>query len=351
MKKFIKRVIVFGILIGIGYGTYQYFFVQTDNIQSIYLVPENAVFIIETKEPFKNWQKISHSALWKHLRNNSYFSELTESINSLDSTIQRNKILFKLVGSRNLVISAHMYKNTDYDFLYIIDLQKAARLGIDKLISNIAGASYKVTRRDYQQHKIIELYDTEDNETLYIVFINNQMVASYTHSLVEASIDQHSQPVIGRDINYLEINKRIAGDDLFRIYLNYSYLDDYLKCYMDEENGYAKDLSRSLYYTGVSFDMDEDCLIKMKGYTNINADVESYPLALLNSGRGNLDIVKVTPARTGFYMGLGFTSFLEFYNNFENILSKDSEKYTAYQENIEKVEKLLKINIKDNFIR
>ncbi len=48
-------------------------------------------------------------------------------------------------------------------------------------------------------------------------------------------------------------------------------------------------------------------------------------------------------------MGLGFDSFSEFMENFEDLMKETNEDWEEYQSNIEKVEKYLKINLKENF--
>jgi len=350
MKKVLLWMIVVIILAGGSFPVF-HFFIPTTRIQSIYLVPENAVFIIETEEPFETWEKISNSAIWAHLCNNVYFAKITESTNKLDSIINSNRRLFKLLGSRKVMISAHMYKRNSYDFLYIVDLQKASRLiPVKNFIYTIIGDAYKITKRDYHKQEIIELFNKKSRETLYLSFINNQMVASYTHLLVEASIDHFSEPVIGRDINYIDIDKRIAGNDMLRLCIHYKFLNDYLNCFLNENNEYVNSLSKSLLYTGLSFDLRDDGLIKMKGYSNVNDTIDSYLLAMLLSGKGVTNITKIAPQRTAIYLGIGFDSFLKFFENFEEILKKNPKSFAEYESNKINIEKRLKINIKDNFI-
>lgn len=349
MKKKILLSILAVVVAVIGYTSYDYFLKPIESIKSIYLIPKDAIYIIEMEDAIGSWQKVSEHPMWSHLRKNAYFAELTESANSLDSLLKGNDVLSKLVGKRTILVSAHMFKRNDYDFVFAVDLQRQSKLPIESVIDAFIGKGYKVTKRDYKDQKIIELYDKESRETLYMSFIKNNFVGSYQSSLLEAAINQRNEPVIGLDVHYKDIAKQIDQDGMFRLYMQYSYLDEYMKAYMDEENEYVKQLSEQLHFTGLDCDL-KDRIIDMKGYTNINDTINSYLLAMLRSGKGAMDITNIAPQRTAFYMGLGFDSFSEFTENFGNLMKESTEDYDEYMENIQKIESFLDISLKDDFL-
>ncbi|MDN5200448.1 DUF3352 domain-containing protein [Fulvivirgaceae bacterium BMA10] len=351
----LKKIFLWGIfsfvLVATAFIVYRFFLIPEGSLKPIYLVPEDAIYIIETEEPVDSWEKIRSSQVWEHLQQNAYFAHLTKNANSLDSLFQNNKTLFKLLGSRALVVSAHMYKRSDYDFLFVVDLQKVSKLvELKNYLQSLLSDNFKVTRRDYHDREIIELYDRESRETLHLSFIENLLVASYTHTLVEASIDQLAEPVIGRDIHFIEVNKKVDHDNMFRIYVQYGYLDDYMLTYMNQHNEYVKSLSEYLKFSAFSFNFKKNHDLLLNGYTNINEDSASYLQVIRRSGKGGLSITKVAPQRTAFYMGMGFDSFEEFYDNFEAIIQNHPEKFKEYQDGTDRIEKFLKIDIKENFI-
>ena len=92
--------------------------------------------------------------------------------------------------------------------MYILDLQKASKFtAIQNYLTKLFGENYKVTNRQYQGITITELYDKQFRETIYLAFVSSQLIASYTHTLVEKSIDEYQNPKIGRDLNFIEINR------------------------------------------------------------------------------------------------------------------------------------------------
>jgi hypothetical protein len=226
-----KKILITSLLLLFTYLTYQayvFYLAPTNNLRSIYLVPKDAVFIAETQKPIDNWNKISQSETWKHLQKNAYFNDLTKSLNGLDGIFNQNKKLIDFIGNRSLLISAHVYKPKNYGLFYVADLKKMAKLKLlQNHLNSFVSKEYKVSKRVYHEHKITEIYNLKTKETLCISFIENQLIASYVHSLVEAAIDQYAEPIIGRDLNYIEVSKKVGFDNMFRRYFQYEYLDEY----------------------------------------------------------------------------------------------------------------------------
>ncbi|HEY8402011.1 MAG TPA: DUF3352 domain-containing protein [Cytophagaceae bacterium] len=352
MKKFLLFLSV--LLLGlIGYGLYTYYLSPSDNFRSIYLVPKDAVYIIQTSNPIQSWKKISNSKTWKHMQKQPYFAELTSSANSLDSMIQNNEQLFDILGSRSVTVSAHVYAPRKYDFLFIVDLEKASKLNfIQDYFTNLNSSEYRITSRNHNGNKIYEFYNKKDKSTLSLTFIKNLLVCSYINKLVEASIDQQNEPVIGRDLNFIEMAQQVDDDGLFTIYLQYSRLDDLMRCYLAEEDESVNSLSKSLYYTGLNVNLEKDDKLSMIGVTNINDSVSSYLKAMMLSGKGKLNAQKVIPQRTAFYMSLAVDNFQVFYDNFKQLMKEGNAKeYAEYEKNVQQIEKYLKISLQDNFIK
>ena len=93
-SKIVKRTLVVAALALAVYVVYSvvYLFVSPDrNIQQIYLVPEDAAFIIQSSAPIEDWEKFSGSETWQCLKKAKSFEEVTESVEKLDSVVKSNK--------------------------------------------------------------------------------------------------------------------------------------------------------------------------------------------------------------------------------------------------------------------
>ncbi|MCB0373773.1 MAG: DUF3352 domain-containing protein, partial [Muricauda sp.] len=321
------------------------------NLQSIYLIPKDAVFIIESEHPVESWQKISESKAWHHLQGNDYFFFFLENIQKVDTVFNNNHTLFEFFDGRSLFISIHMISPKDYGIFYVLDLKRLAKLQLLKTYLNtLLNDDYVLSKRNYHNHEILEVHDRDSKETMYLAFIKNQLVASYTHTLVEASIDQYQEPVLGRHLNFIEINQKVGHEDLFRLYLQYNYFDDYVKRYTDRPSDWVRRVSENFLFSGFYFDLDNNGTLTANGFTNISSVNEYYLEALQKSGTSERTIPTIAPKRTALYISYGFDSFAEFYKNFEMVQQNDPKQFESYQDGISKIEKFLKINVKENFV-
>ncbi|TDQ27610.1 DUF3352 domain-containing protein [Tenacibaculum caenipelagi] len=335
----------------IGFVIYQvYIFTlsENDNIKSIYLVPDDAVFIVDTERPIDTWDEISSSEIWTHLQTNQQINKLSEGLNNLDETFKAKKEIIDFIGERNLVISVHVFSTKRYGLLYIADLQKLSKLiFLKRAISKLAEDDYKVTKRVYKEHEIIELYNKETRETLHLSFIKNQFVASYTHLLVEKSIDQYLNPVIGRDINFLEIKKKTDTDGFFNIYLQHKYLKDFLSCFTNSSN---LDLlnKEAFFYTGLDISIKEGVIVQATGYTNVDSNSQTYLKVLQKSGVGKRSVAKIAPKNTSLYLSFTFDDFKTFNHNLETLQQENPADFKIYSDQLAMVEDKLNINISEH---
>lgn len=340
------------VLAYIGYLLYIFVLSPKTNLQSIYLIPKDAVFVIESDQPVESWKKISQSDAWKHLNKNDYFATLTENIQKVDTIFNNNHKLFEFFDGRSLFISIHMVSQKDYGIFYVLDLKRIAKLKLLKTYLNtLLDEGYTLSKRNYHDHEILEIYDRSSKETMYMAFVKNQLIASYTHNLVEAAIDQYKEPYLGRNLNFLEINKKVGYEDLFRLYLQYDFLDDYYKRFSNKPADWIKNASENFLFSGFSFDLDGNSAITANGFTNIGFDNENYLEALQKSGTAKRTIPKIAPKRTALYISYGFDGFAKFYENFETVQKENNTvQFENYRAGIEKVEKFLKIDVKENFV-
>jgi len=347
MKKKIFWIIALIIIAFLAYQTYIFTLADEDHIKSIYLVPEDAAFIIDTERPIDTWDELSVSPIWQHLQTNTTFNKLTKSLNDFDKDFKAQKDIVDFIGERNILVSAHVYKPKKYDLLYIVDLQKLSKLQfLKQAITKLAGDNFKVTKRQFKEHEIIELYNKKERETLHIAFIKNQLIASYTHLLIENSISQYQNPIIGRDVNFIEIKKETDNDGFFNMYVQHKYLKDYLGCFTNTKG--LNLLKDQLFYSGFDVSLIEGVTLQAIGFTNVNETSQTYLKAIQQSGKGKRSAAKIAPKNTSLYMSFGFDSFDDFHENFELLQKESPANFKTYTNQIKTIENQLKIDIKEN---
>jgi len=357
IKKKPTKKIIFGILllaiIIIAFNTVYNLYLRPDNfMRQIYLVPKDAVYILETDDPINNWHKFTKSKPWQYLKQQKKMEEIDRMADKMDSILHANKTLLSLLGKRNLIISAHLTRKSDYDYLFLVDVQKASKLETLKsqLEMLFKASSYKVTQRNFKGEQIHELFDPVERSTLYLAIVKNHLICSYTGLLVEKSIMEKDDPFIGRDFYYIDVEQKVSDGGLCKIYINYRYLDNYLTVLTGISDPDLQNFYRPLCYSGLQFKASND-MLSLKGYSSINDNTEdNYLPALMRSGNRSTTVQKVLSIRTALFLNMGFDDPDKFITNVENVLKKDTEAYNEFKKNWDLIEKKLKIDIRKNFL-
>lgn len=347
MKKALIGLLVIFVLLG---AIYFYFFHLTPVKKNnpLNAVPPNAALILQFDDPFKQWNKLTSNDIWNYLKTNAYLAEVGHSIDSINAEIKENETLWELVAARPLVISVHEIRRNEFDYLYTIDLQKAAQFNFIKdYIDQITDEGTKVLKRDYHGGEIIEISFNDTPTRLYMTFNENLLSFSTTHTLIEQSIDQKDEPEIVRNLDFIDVSKYM-DDDKITMYLQHKFFTTFLNQWLTEDESATLSFLKTTIYTGINFGMNDDHF-SMSGFSNVVDSVPTLLHALHQSGQGKTRLAEIAPDNTSFFMSMGFDDATEFYTHIEKSM-KASDEGKEYQEDKKKLEKFLGININEHFL-
>ncbi len=350
VKKSILIVAGVALLGGIGYFSYNMWFKKVENIAALSLVPDDAVFIVETDEPVQAWKTFSSSDMWNHVKRFKPLGDVGKMADALSKTIADNETIFSAFGSRSVLISAHVVSETDYDFMYVCDMQKTARFSMVQsgIVSLMKGNDYKHSEENIAESTLHTFYNPADRSTLFMSFVANQLVISYNKSIIQKCLAQRSKPVIAKDPMFLKVAEKTGAGGLCRIYLNHKMVPRYLDVYMDDLAG-MQGLFGSMHYTGVAAEMDNN-LIQFQGMTNLNDSMSSHLRAIALSGKSTTGAQNVLSDRAAFMMGFGFDNFKTFYANLTDVMKQNEAEWNDFQKNKGMVERLLGFSMEEDLL-
>jgi hypothetical protein len=349
--KFLKWIIVLVFIGGIGWFGFNWYRAQQQTLPeaTFSLIPDDAVYFLATADPFNSWKEISSSGAWSHLQHNPHFAKLTSSVNNLDSLIRDNDLLFKLLASRAVVVSAHMTSTKDYGFLFLVDLQDVSGIKfLNEYLTTLSLEGYTVTKEKHAEDDVIILHDIEKITDLFLSLPGSHLVASYNRKIITSALDARKSNTGLAPEKFMELSAELETG-IMQLYLNYENFPMFWTSYSTGTNEYVNRFSKALHTTSLSVTL-EDELIRASGFTAVNDSVESYLKTLAVSGKAPSEFLELTPQRTAFCLGLGFTKFSEFFQNFEKNIQEDVTEYKAYRDNLQQVENYLKISIQKNII-
>ncbi|ELR73415.1 hypothetical protein C900_04267 [Fulvivirga imtechensis AK7] len=345
-----KVLIVLLIVVVIAGAIYLYFFYLSPVKKNdpLNAVPANAAVVIKMDDPFTQWKKLTSNEIWNYLKTNTYLAEIGNSIDSMNAEMKENEMLWEMVAARPVVISIHEVRRNEYDYLYIIDLQKAMQFNFLKnYIDQLTDETTAVQTRDYHGGEIIDISFKNSPTHIYLNFNDNLLSVSTTHTLIEQSIDQKDEPQIARDLYFLDVNRRM-DDDQITVYLQHKYFTAFLQQWLTQDESAALSFLESTVYTGINFDMSDEHFT-MSGLSNVIDSVPTMLHALHKGGKGRIKLPEIAPDNTSYFVSLGFNKAEKFYQHLVETVAS-SEEGKSYQENKRKLEKFLGISIEEHFL-
>lgn len=350
MKKFLKWTFLLLFIGAAGFLGWLYFsgIAQHDPYG---FIPQDAIYIVESSEPIENWKDFSNTSIWKHLKKNKVFADIESNCDYLDSLIHDNEQIMDLIGERPVLVSAHMKGNTDYDFLYVVDLKKGAKITFfkDILLEALGATSWDVDKEAYKGEEILTLTDSEEPEDpLFLGFKDNILLCSYTKQFIGNAFDQAEHPYFDSLTTFRDIHQHTGEDGLCRMYLNYDALKPYLGLYMEDPSS-GTDLAQLFRFTGMAVKATDEN-ITMEGYSSVVKDAPTLVNGLLTVDAEDRVCESILPSNTSFYMNFSFENFHAWISGIEQYMQQDSGAWADYQKQRKFIEKFLKISLDEDFL-
>lgn len=247
-----KRIIISSIialvvllLAAIGfYYSQKYTVIHSNPIDAI---PSDAAFIIEVKNGANGLAQLKKSELFKLLDADSSINEIQNSLNWIDSLAKSEDLANKIWSTKNIFISAHPTKATDFDFLYCLNLPRGTSSGnLISFIEDLSDKKYSTSIREYENIKIYEIM--KQNESYFTFAISKGVfMFSRTSFLVEDAIRQLKNGISFKKSNsFNQINKSIVNDDSILLYVNHNALNDLLTGFINNERTSLRELFNNI---------------------------------------------------------------------------------------------------------
>ncbi len=341
MKKIIIALVVALVVASSGWFVYQKYFNKTQHREVLSVIPEDAVYMLKTNNLTKAWNEVQKTNIWKHLIKTTGFEDFQTLTTSLNEVLLNNKASKYIFENRPTLMSAHLISSSDYDFLYVVDLQGA------KTIKQALGYLLKLDQTHqkiqltYKGQKIYKLIDKKDsNSTVFITTLDNLLISSFNYGLVKKVIDEKDKTHWLDKPDFIKINDNLEGE-LVQFYFNFKQLPGFAQVYMNNGKQATESISKQLKLSGFDIAHDDERIL-MSGVT-LTDSLPSYFNALLDVKPGKIKAYNIITQRTALYFSLGFKNFNLFYQSFLEQMSK-KDKYTIRKQT-RTLEKYLGINL------
>ena len=315
-------------------------------------VPADFVYLIESDRPIGDWQDLSETEVWQHLKGKEFFADIAENANYLDSLLEANQTVVKYIQLGDLVISAHMISREEYEFMIAVDMKGKGSLFAkfkQPMVALFKELGYQVKTDSYFQIDIFELYDPAYKEYMFISVVENVLLFSYDRKLIREAIAQSEKPAITDDAAFASVRSKTSRSELYNLFINYGELNKMLAAFSSETPEFLRDLDETMKYSGFDLTLKDDEVL-LNGYALQNDSTPSYLRVFKDVGQGKINAAKILPQNTAMFTSVGFDDFADFYTRFTGYMEEsDPQGYRDLEKNQRRLEKLLKIEFERDF--
>jgi hypothetical protein len=169
---------------------------------------------------------------------------------------------------------------------------------------------------------------------------------SWTSALIEQSIDASEKMTLGRDSQFLNLRAQVVNQGLFSVCILHKNLQRFLSGLSLEARESFNNSTKGALFSGLAFDLDKDGVIKIEGYTCFDDDLQSSVSEIFTGGSMKVASAEVIPDRIASMVKINFDDLSDYLEKSMKVAGE--KEYKSYLSNVSMVEKMLKINLKEN---
>ncbi len=314
----------------------------------INFIPEDAVFIIESKQLTTAWKKLSQTnVMWEALLSSDVFEKLDKQGNFIDSILQANPNVYKLLENRSMYISAHLTSKKEYDFLFTYSLPN---LTYQSDVEDFIESLYPKVKPVYRKFENQEIATIRTNSTSFsYAFIDGTLILSFNEPLIERSIKQIKEgKSLANNVHFNAILNSSGKNVDANIFVNYKLFSSILQTYThpsltEEMQGF----SEFAQYSGWDVSIKPNALM-LNGFTYVNDSNANFLTVFRNQKPQNIEITNVAPSKTAILQFYGISNFKTYINDYKKY--RNSKQDTT-QSAIDELNKKYNITLDDSFFQ
>ncbi|MCC5944118.1 MAG: DUF3352 domain-containing protein [Bernardetiaceae bacterium] len=311
---------------------------QSRSLQIWQVIPDDAVFIVESNDIWNRSYRLSKLPIWQNLTQTSHFSSIHNRLDYLDSLLVSHQAsIHEQLRNRNLYASVHISERRAFDYLFFIPLEKQEILFLPDKINAIAKAEALTTlERQYKDITIYELSDHKSDEKsafTYLIY-KNFLICSYTPMLVDEAIrkimGKEAQPFFKRNKDLLELSK--IDNDEANIYVNPRQIGSFMKLFAHESYEHFFEEWDEGVGASVLDLLIEPNQILLSGYTLYKDDY----LALFEGQEPTpyIDLLQFVPKQTALFYRVGLSNKEKYFNALNTYWKDKYPEQTARREQL-----------------
>ncbi|MES2591285.1 MAG: DUF3352 domain-containing protein [Bacteroidota bacterium] len=328
-----------------------YWFTYTKELRTpvsdaINAIPSNAAIIFESKQTNNSWRKLSqNNVMWEGLLSVKTFSKINIQARYIDSLLNSEPAVSKMLDNRSLFISAHVSGANTFDFLYTFSVPNLTQQPLVEAFLKSINNNLEPGSRVYDGVKIATIYPKHDS--LSYAVTNGIVIISSQPTLVEDAIRQLSSGVsLAADKNFSRVINTAGKNVDGNVYILYKNFPSVLNHFISPE--YKKETNSLAGFadcSGWDVTIKPNALL-LSGFTQANDSSVNFLNVFQGQKPQEIELTKIVPSKTALLLFFGISNMKMFHRNYKRYLSAVQQgKAQSYERFVENMDKTYAINI------
>jgi hypothetical protein len=318
---------------------------------SLNAVPANAALILQTKNATALFDKLSKTnIIWEELKSTSYFSQLHQRLEVLDSVMRNNSEVSEIIASNPLIVSFHKSGAESFDFLYLLNLPPIKNISFVNDVIVSSGGVVEVKSRRYEQEEIYSARFNGINSTFQYTLIQGIFIGSFSGILIEDAIRQlHNGTPISREKTFAKVYETVGEKVDGNIFINYQAFTEVLKTITGDLGKQAiQPLSKFAGWSAVDVNLRPNILM-LNGFTHSSDSIDYYLNLFKRQKPQQLDVLRIVPTNTAVLSVLSFSNYASFHKEFLSYQDRIKRKING-NEVLKELNSKYQVNIQKSII-
>jgi hypothetical protein len=318
---------------------------------SLNAVPANAALILQTKNATALFDKLSKTnIIWEELKGTSYFNQLHQRLEVLDSVMRNNSEVSEIIASNPLIVSFHKSGAESFDFLYLLNLPPIKNISFVNDVIVSSGGVVEVKSRRYEQEEIYSARFNGINSTFQYTLIQGIFIGSFSGILIEDAIRQlHNGTPISREKTFAKVYETVGEKVDGNIFINYQAFTEVLKTVTGDLGKQAiQPLSKFAGWSAVDVNLRPNILM-LNGFTHSSDSIDYYLNLFKRQKPQQLDVLRIVPTNTAVLSVLSFSNYASFHKEFLSYQDRIKRKING-NEVLKELNSKYQVNIQKSII-
>ncbi|MCB2410261.1 hypothetical protein [Hymenobacter lucidus] len=195
-----QKLLVFliGLLLVSALGSYVYYrrAVASVPVDPWALVPDDAVFVVATRDHATLVRHLKETQLWDNLTAVRYFQQVEEHVALVDSITGARTAVLQFLGTKKVLTSVHVTGPKTFDVLFQVPIGSVREYRQVRTLVDGLGRDprYQVSRRDYQGEELTDIRERATQEGVTFFNYRNHLILSANAGLVEGVVQRLQHP-------------------------------------------------------------------------------------------------------------------------------------------------------------